>query len=135
MNCAVPFHVGKNSCHQAISAHASLLRRMWWCSFLVFVLSVIRCLMKSLPISESSFRFVILLWDCHLVSSAIGFHLACQVVCISAVILSPTPDPEKERLPLDHLLCLWQLGSLEVCTLSGNIAGAHRSCANLVHQL
>ena len=81
-NCAVPFHVGKNSCHQAMSARASLLRRMRWCSLLAFVLSVIRCLMNSLPagtaraanaslpISESSFRFVVLLRDCHLASSS-----------------------------------------------------------------
>lgn len=81
-NCAVPFHVGKNSCHQAMSARASLLRRMWWCSLLAFVLSVIRRLKNSLPtgtacaanaslpISESSFHFIVLLRDCHLASSS-----------------------------------------------------------------
>ena len=44
----MPFHDGKNPCHQAISACASLLRRMQWCNLSAFVLSVIRHLMKSL---------------------------------------------------------------------------------------
>ena len=65
-----------------MSACASLLRCMRWCNLFAFMLSVIRRLMKSLPagtphagnaslpISESSFRFVVLLRDCLLVSSS-----------------------------------------------------------------
>ena len=81
----------------------------------------------SLPISESSFRFVVLLRDCHLVSSSRislslsgGKHICCETESNSR--------PRKGGLLLGHQLCPWQLGTLEACTLSGSIAGAHRSC-------
>ena len=69
---------------------------------LTFMLSVIRHLIKSLPIetactaniglptSEGSFPFVLLLQDCHLASSA--------RVGISAVRLSSALDPENEGM-------------------------------------
>ena len=69
--------IAKSSCHWIDTCSESC-----WCGLFAFVLSVIRHLIKSLPagtacaanpslpISESSFRFVVLLWDCHLVSSS-----------------------------------------------------------------
>lgn len=84
----------------------------------------------SLPISERSFHFVALLRDCHSVSSTsissglLGGRRVCR-----------TPDPKMKVQLLDRQVCPSQLGSLEVCELSGKFTSAYHSCVSLVLQL
>ena len=71
MNLAVPFQVGRKACHQAMSALASALSRMWWCKCDAHVLREIsrrrkrrpagtsRAANASFPMRDSNSRLVV----------------------------------------------------------------------------
>ena len=85
----VSFQVGRNECHQRISALASLLSRKWWWRYWTFLLRIISLRRKrrlagtalavkaSLSMSESNSHFVVFLHFSQCVnSSRISFNFA-----------------------------------------------------------